>query len=320
MCASSSSGGSVPCPFQTTIGTSQTSHAAIQQMSSSWYHGVNRAASHSSQSSTFGATTERHATGFRNALRGHGSRMAAVATAETARSRRRLVEEAGWRTTSGISVLAGVLVAFGAVTLIAAAAGAAGSALGLDTEGISTDEWRRAGIATSAIGALVVFGSFFFGGYTAGRMSRRAGARHGLYVFLLSVCIIGVIALVGWAMRGDLDVASSLRDEGVPTGRSTWGDIGLAAGIAAGVAMLLGSLLGGIRGDRWHTRLASAVIEHREEVVREEMERTRHQSAVVGDTPVDRTASIDLRDDETADPTTDLSVEEERDRQHSSWG
>ena len=126
--------------------------------------------------------------------------------AETARSRRQLVEEAGWRRTSPLSVLAGTLVAFGAVTLVAAAAGAAGSALGLDTNGISTHEWRQSGIVAAAIGAVVVFGAFYFGGYTSGRMSRRAGARHGILVFLLSVVLIGAIALIAWAVRDSVNV------------------------------------------------------------------------------------------------------------------
>lgn len=239
-----------------------------------------------------------------------------MAQVETARARRQLVEEAGWRTTSGFSVLAGTLVAFGAVTLIAAAAGAAGSALGLDTDGISTEEWRQAGIAGAAIGALVVFGAFFFGGYTAGRMSRRAGARHGALVFLLSILIVGVVALLAWAMSGDLNVASDLRDNGVPTDENTWGDIGIGASIAGLVAMLLGSIVGGIRGDRWHGRLATAVVEHREmehEAARaDELERTQREEAVVGDTAADRTPDVDL----TESDRTQLSVEEEREHVH----
>src|SRR4051812_38950507 len=158
-----------------------------------------------------------------------------MALAETARARRRLVEEAGWHTTSFISVLAGTLVAFGAVTLVAAGAGAAGSALGLDTNGISTDEWRQGGLVAGAVAALVIFGAFYFGGYTAGRMSRRAGARHGVLVFILSPVLIGAIATIAWAVRGNVDVnvASNLRHNGVPTDQNTWGDIGLGVGIAA---------------------------------------------------------------------------------------
>ena len=220
-------------------------------------------------------------------------------TAESARTRRRLIEEAGWSTTSFLSVLAGTLVAFGAVALVAAGAGAAGSALGLDVDGISTDEWRRAGIVSAVVGGLVVFASFWFGGYTAGRMSRRAGARHGLLVFLFSVLLLGVIGLVGWAVSDDsnVDVEGEIAAEGVPTDADTWGDIGLGAAIGAAVAMLLGSIGGGIRGDRWHGRLATAVVEHREEI--------RAQ----GSADLDRT--------ETVEATSQLSVEEEREHTRS---
>lgn len=242
-----------------------------------------------------------------------------MALAETARSRRRLVEEAGWRTTSGISILAGTLVAFGAVTLIAAAAGAAGSALGLDTDGISTSEWRQAGIAGVIIGGLIVFGAFYFGGYTAGRMSRRAGVRHGLGVFVLSAVLVGAVALIAWAMSGDLDVASDLRDSGVPTDQDTWGDIGIGAAIVGLAVMLLGSIVGGIRGDRWHGRLATAVVEHRDAEHDREVERTRRQDAMVGDTPADRTEAVDLANDRT-DGRTELSIEEEREKDHTGTG
>jgi hypothetical protein len=239
--------------------------------------------------------------------------------AETARSRRRLVQEAGWRTTSLLSALAGTLVAFGAVTLIAAGAGAAGSALGLDTNGVSTNEWRQAGLVAGAVGALVLFGSFFFGGYTAGRMSRRAGARHGVLVFLLSIVLIGAVALIAWAVKDsvNVDVASNLRDNGVPTDQGTWGDIGLGVGIAAAVAMLLGSIAGGVRGDRWHGRLATAVVESRAAARDDVTEPAPERTYDVGDSPVDRTEAMDRS--ETVDlRDRDLSVEEEREHTRST--
>jgi hypothetical protein len=238
-----------------------------------------------------------------------------MTTVETARNRRQLVEAAGWRRTSPISVLAGTLVAFGAITLIAAAAGAAGSALGLHTSGISTHEWRQNGIAAAAVGAIVVFASFAFGGYTAGRMSRRAGARHGALVFLLSVLLIGAIALIAWGVRDSVhvDLAANLRDNGVPTSRGTWGDIGLGAGIAGVAAMLLGSIVGGIRGDRWHGRLAAAAVEGREAAARHD----RVEDTSVDDTRVDersdRTDTIDLREQPP-------SIEEEREQTRATMG
>jgi hypothetical protein len=236
-----------------------------------------------------------------------------------------MVETAGWRRTSPISVLAGTLVAFGAIALVAAAAGAAGSALGLHTDGISTHEWRQTGIVAAGVSALVVFVSFWFGGYTAGRMGRRAGARHGVLVFLLSAVIIGAIALVAWAVRNSVhvDIAASLRDNGVPTNRSTWSDIGLGAGIAGALAMLLGSVFGGIRGDRWHGRLASAVVHRREAVATAPDERTdetvvrdgtvRDDTSVAQPVTADHTDAIDLRDRRP-------SVEEEREQTRATMG
>jgi hypothetical protein len=44
MCERSAGGGVTPCSRHTTIGVSQISHSATQQMSSSWYQGVIRAA------------------------------------------------------------------------------------------------------------------------------------------------------------------------------------------------------------------------------------------------------------------------------------
>lgn len=221
-----------------------------------------------------------------------------MATTETARDRRALVQEAGHGTTSFVSVLAGTLVAFGAVALVAAVAGAIGSQLGLTTEGISTDEYRDAGIAGAAVAAVVLLIAFFFGGYVAGRMSRRAGFRHGLLVFVLAaIAIAAVTGLAAWL--GDPDeVTSTLSDNGVPTDGGTWSDIGIGAGIAALVAMLLGSILGGIRGDRWHGRIVTMAEERRRERHDHEV---RGSGAVVG-----RDATtMDLRDEDREESLED---------------
>lgn len=210
------------------------------------------------------------------------------------------MKEAGHGTTSFVSVLAGTLVAFGAVALVAAVAGAIGSQLGLTTDGISTDEYRDAGMAGAAVAAVVLLVSFFFGGYVAGRMSRRAGARHGLLVFVLAAVLIAVVAgLAAW-LGDPAEVTDALADNGVPTDGGTWSDIGLGAGIAALVAMLLGSVFGGIRGDRWHGRIVGLADEHRRE---RESHEVRGEAHVLGR---DATTVVP-RDDEDRE----LSVEEE---------
>lgn len=229
-----------------------------------------------------------------------------MATVETAKDRRRLVEEAGRPTTSFLSIVAGVFAALGAVSLALVAAGAVGSEIGLTSEGISTSEWRQAGVAGAVGATVVLFLAFLLGGYTAGRMSRRAGFQHGLGVFLLGAVIAGVIAgLTAWL--GDVEsLRDTLAENGVPTDANTWSDIGVGAAVAGGVAMFVGSLLGGMWGDRWHTRLLQAAVDQRNE--REARQRPKH---ALGQDPT----TIDVRD-ERADADTDreLSVEEEREQ------
>jgi hypothetical protein len=238
-----------------------------------------------------------------------------MATVETAKDRLKLAHEAGYRTTSFASVLAGTLVAFGAVALVMAVTGAVGSQLGLRTDGISTHDWRNAGTAGAAIAAVVLFAAFLFGGYTAGRMSRRAGARHGMSVFVLSAVIVGlVIGLAAW-LGDPSSVRDHLSSNGVPVDTNTWSDIGFGAAIAGLVAMLLGAVLGGIRGDRWHGHLLRAADERR----REEVAARPRPARTLGDDP---TTSVDVRDHATAngdgdgdgDGDEELSVEEERER------
>jgi hypothetical protein len=235
-------------------------------------------------------------------------------TKETARDRRALVKESGRGSVSFISVLAGTLVAFGAVALIMAAAGAVGSQLGLSTEGISTSEYRSAGIAGAVAAAVVLFLAFFFGGYTAGRMGRRAGMVHGLLVFVLAAVVMAVVAGLAAALGDPASVTDSISDSGVPTSANTWSDIGMGAGIAALAAMLLGSIFGGIRGDRWHGRLVKDAAQHRAE-----------EHEVRGSATVDRRVgqdptTVDHRDDDrtTTAVHDELSVEEERERARTS--
>ena len=240
-------------------------------------------------------------------------------TVESSRERRHLVKDAGFPTTSFVSVVAGFLVALGTIALIGGIAAAVGSGLG-----ISTDEWRQAGIAGAAVAALVLFASFFFGGYTAGRMSRRAGARHGVLVFLLSVVLMAGIGVAAWGASDTPstdDVTESIDDTGVPTDSDTWSDIGIGAGIAAVAAMLLGSIAGGIRGDRWHGRLAEAVATGRtthvdEHELHDRDDRDRDHDDRVDTDRFDRTRTIDVRDDAR---DGQLSVEEERERTGRSF-
>jgi hypothetical protein len=230
---------------------------------------------------------------------------------ESAKDRRLLVREAGFKPTSLISVVAGTLAAFGLLAVAMAVAAAVVAAIGIDTNTFTNHEWRRAGIAGASIGVVIVFGAFLLGGYTAGRMSRRMGFRHGALVFLCAAMIIAVVTALATVTDAWTDLRHHLAANDIPTGSGTWSDIGIAAGIASAAATLLGSMLGGIAGDRWHTRLTSTAAERRAraEEAHAEDERWERPRHALGE---DET-SIDLRD-RTEAMTPSLEEERENER------
>ena len=172
-----------------------------------------------------------------------------------------LATEAGYPKVSLGSVLAGVLVAYGAFAIIAAIAGGVLTAMGVETESLSSNDWREFSIVSGAVAALSLFLSYLFGGYVAGRMARRAGALNGALVFLFGILLVaGVAAAVGWQADADA-VTSNLRSMGVPTSGDEYAAIGTFAGLGAIVAMLIGSILGGISGERWHGKLVARALD-----------------------------------------------------------
>jgi hypothetical protein len=180
--------------------------------------------------------------------------MAQDVMVETRRDRAELAADAGWGRISFSSVLAGTLVAYGAFAVLAAIAAAVVKAMDVNTD-LSTREWRQLGVGGGIAVALVLFLSYFYGGYVAGRMARRAGAMNGVMVFFVGLVIaVGVAGLANLFTDAD-SILRNLRSVGIPTSWSDWRDIGTVAGIGSLVAMFAGSLLGGVKGERWHGKL-----------------------------------------------------------------
>ena len=181
---------------------------------------------------------------------------------ETGRDRSELARDAGFGRFSVLSVLAGTLAAYGTFALLLPLVTAVARALGVD-EGISTNDWRRLGTGAGVAVALTLFPAYLFGGYTAGRMARRQGLLHGLFVFLASILAATAVgALVGALTDLDGDqLLANLRNLGVPTATDEWRRVATVAGLASLGAMFLGSLLGGWRGEGWHGRLLRRALD-----------------------------------------------------------
>ena len=173
---------------------------------------------------------------------------------ENRRERRLLVAEAGFSQVSFISVLSGVLVAYGAFAVLAAIVGGTLDAFGVEFE-VGNYDWETVGGIGTAVIGIALFVAYFFGGYVAGRMAFRGGMTHGLLVFLLGVVVAGLVGLFVGAIAGTDAIEDNLRNVGVPTTADEWGAVGTIAGIVSLVVMLAGSIYGGITGERWHSKL-----------------------------------------------------------------
>lgn len=178
---------------------------------------------------------------------------------ESARDRRALVEDAGWKRLSPASLLAGVLVAYGAFAVLAGIAGGILEAVDADTD--IGARWDDLGVAAGLVVAGLLFLSYLFGGYVAGRMARRAGSLHGAGTFVLGVLVAAGVAVLVRQAAGSDAVVENLRDLGLPTTGDEWRDVGTVAGLTSLGGMLVGALLGGILGERWHAKLLSRAVD-----------------------------------------------------------
>jgi hypothetical protein len=177
---------------------------------------------------------------------------------ESPQDRASLAREAGLGRLSLPSVLAGVLVAYGAFAVLAALVGTVAAAIGLNTD-LTRNDWATLGVGSAIAVAVVLLVAYLFGGYVAGRMARRAGLLNGLAVFLLALLLVGVVGAVAASQADAEAIGSNLRSLGIPTTGTEWGKVGTVAGIGSLAAMLLGALL----GERWHSKLTRRVVSGR---------------------------------------------------------
>lgn len=153
------------------------------------------------------------------------------------------------------AILTGVLVSFGALLIVSALVGGVLVATGLDPEDVAAGEQVEVGVGIG-IGVLVgQFLAYLWGGYTAGRMARGAGAANGVLVPIVALIVVVIVAGIAAALGATAELGTPFGETRLPIEGDyvvEW-SVGVGAGIL--LAMLLGGLLGGLAGARWHTRL-----------------------------------------------------------------
>ena len=178
---------------------------------------------------------------------------------ESGRDRRALAADAGFGSLSIGSILAGVLVGYGAFATLIGIAAAVVDALNVDTD-LAGSDYEQLGVTGGLIVAGVLLLSYLFGGYVAGRMARRAGILNGLAVAILGLAIAAAVAALVRASDAET-INTSLRSLGVPTTADEYGQAVSVAGIASLAAIVIGSLFGGSLGERWHGKLLSRAVD-----------------------------------------------------------
>ena len=158
----------------------------------------------------------------------------------------------GWMTATGMTLLLTALVAAAGagVGLVSSASEVADAA---QNNGISAEEIGWAGVILVLV---VVFVSYYSGGYVAGRMARFDGIRQGIAVFGWAVVAAIVVAVLGAVAGSQYDVLDNLN--AFPRIPGDLSEISLAAGVAlVGVvlAALVGSMLGGLAGMHFHRKV-----------------------------------------------------------------
>lgn len=155
-----------------------------------------------------------------------------------------------------MSVLAGMLVAFGAFVVLTAIVGGVLAAMGIAEGGISADEAVDASIGAGIGLVIVQFLSYLWGGYVAGRMARGSGALNGVLVSIVAIALVAILGTIVAAVTNSAATSLSPADvQRLPLPLGSLSDIGTGVGIALLVAMLGGGALGGAWGERWHDKL-----------------------------------------------------------------
>jgi uncharacterized membrane protein len=152
----------------------------------------------------------------------------------------------------------GWLVALGMAILLSGIIGAIAAAVGNANDVTQSELERESGtisLAAAIVLLVILVLSFYAGGYVAGRMSRFDGGRQGWAVWLISIVVIVVAAIVGAVFGREYDVLNrvDVPDIPIPTDDlSLGGAITIAAAI---VATLLAALAGGKAGTHYHRKV-----------------------------------------------------------------
>lgn len=155
----------------------------------------------------------------------------------------------GWLTATGMAVLL--------TALVAAAGTAVGLAINTDVNEVVTQTPAQAvGIVGIVALLVILFVSYYSGGYVAGRMARFNGARQGLMVWLWAVMAAALVALLGMVAGQQFNILASLNSfPRIPVNEGQMGTMGIILAVVVAAVTLAGAVLGGMAGMHFHRKV-----------------------------------------------------------------
>jgi MFS family permease len=161
------------------------------------------------------------------------------------------------------SALFGWLVAVGIATLLIALLSAAGAAVGL-TEASTEDASDNAatlGIVGGVLLLAILLGAYYAGGYVAGRMSRFAGPRQGLGVWIIGLIVTIVLAAAGALLGAEYNVLGQLNLPRIPVDEGSLTTGGMIALAVIVLGTLVAAVAGGKAGTHFHRKIDRAGLD-----------------------------------------------------------
>jgi hypothetical protein len=137
--------------------------------------------------------------------------------------------------------------------------------LGLPPE-ISGGQLGASVLTGLAVLGVLIFLTYFFGGYVAGRLARFDGGRNGAMVLLWTFIVALILAVVTVVFSGFLPPGAAARaianvaqgTASTATNLAGAGVAGIVVAVAALLLALLGGIFGGRLGSRYHTEIDRA--------------------------------------------------------------
>ena len=165
----------------------------------------------------------------------------------------------GWLTATGMAVLLTALVA-AAGAGISLASSASDVTNAVQDNNISVDEIGWAGVILVLV---LVFISYYAGGYVSGRMARFDGIRNGAAVFGWAVLIAVLVAILGAVAGAKYDVLDNLNSfPRIPSNLSDLTTQGIVVLVGVVAAALVGSMPGGLAGMHFHRKVDRTGLGH----------------------------------------------------------